>query len=126
VRIRLDPASRTPLSAQLREAIVARVVSGRLAPGERLPPVRDLAAGLAVAPNTVAKAYRELEAAGYLVGRGRRGTFVADAFPRPPEGAEAALAVDARSFAKRARQLGVPSRRAAEIVGRALRAPRDR
>jgi DNA-binding transcriptional regulator YhcF (GntR family) len=120
VRIRIDPASRTPVSVQLREALAARIVSGRLAPQERLPPVRELAAQLGLAPNTVAKAYRELESAGALVGRGRLGTFVADA-PEASSDPEASLAAAARDFAGVARRLGVPPGRALEVVRGALR-----
>ena len=121
MRIRIDPASRTPVSAQLREALAARIASGRLAPRERLPPVRDLAAQLGLAPNTVAKAYRELVSSGALVGRGRLGTFVADA--PPGTGSEAvSLAAAARDFAARARRLGVSPERAVEAVRDAVRA----
>src|SRR5829696_8993380 len=81
VRIHLDASARAPLSVQLRDGLVARIERGTLLPGERLPPVRDLAASLDVAANTVAKAYRELESSGYLVTRGRHGTFVADRLP---------------------------------------------
>jgi GntR family transcriptional regulator len=120
VRIAIDPSGRRPASEQLRDAIAARVASGRLAPGERIPPVRVLAAELGLAPNTVAKAYRELEAHGLLVGRGRRGTFVADDPRLGPVGDQVALDAAARAFARRARQLGVPPSRALAAARRAL------
>jgi DNA-binding transcriptional regulator YhcF (GntR family) len=121
MRIRLDASAKTPLSKQLRDAIAGRVERGSLAPGERLPPVRELAAELDVAPNTVAKAYRELEATGYLVTRGRHGTFVAEDLPETPTGTEASLAAAAARFARRARQLGVGEDEALRAVRRALR-----
>jgi DNA-binding transcriptional regulator YhcF (GntR family) len=120
VRVRIDPSSATPASAQLRDAIATRVRSGRLAPGERIPPVRALAAELGLAPNTVAKAYRGLETDGLLVGRGRHGTFVADDPPLGRAGDQAALEAAARAFARVARQLRVPPSRALEAVRRAL------
>jgi DNA-binding transcriptional regulator YhcF (GntR family) len=120
MRIRLDRSSSVPLSVQLREAVAARVSSGRLAPGVRVPTVREMAARLDLAPNTVAKAYRELESAGYLVGRGRRGTFVADVLPATREDAAAGLEEAAHAFAMRARQLGIPPRRAAAAARRAV------
>jgi len=120
VRIRLDPGSRTPVSVQLREALAARIASGRLAPQERLPPVRELAERLGLAPNTVAKAYRELESTGLLVGRGRLGTFVADEVPAVTHDRDASLAAAARAFVRRARQLHVPTERALEAVREAL------
>lgn len=64
--------------AQLRRQIENAVVAGDLAPGDRLPPVRQLATDLGLAPNTVAKVIRELERSGVLETRGRLGTFVAD------------------------------------------------
>jgi DNA-binding transcriptional regulator YhcF (GntR family) len=121
VRVRIDPSSATPASAQLRDEIAARVTSGRLAPGERIPPVRTLAAELRLAPNTVAKAYRELEASGYLVGRGRHGTFVADDPPEAAVDAATALEAAARAFARRARRLHVPPEAALDAARRALR-----
>jgi DNA-binding transcriptional regulator YhcF (GntR family) len=123
VRIRIDPEGRTPASVQLREAIAARIASGRLGPGDRIPPVRELADRLGLAPNTVAKAYRALEASGYLEGRGRHGTFVAAAPPGPSADGEAALEAAARTFAARAQQLGVPKDRALAVVRAAIRAP---
>jgi GntR family transcriptional regulator len=55
------------------------VASGRLMPGEQLPPVRKLAEQLLVNPNTVARAYRELETAGVLETRRGAGVFASDA-----------------------------------------------
>lgn len=61
---------------QLHDGVVAAIASGRLSPGEKLPTVRALAAERGLAPNTVAKAYKSLEEAGVIEGRGRAGTFV--------------------------------------------------
>lgn len=68
-------------AAELTSDIEQRITDGALQPGDRLPPVRALAAELGVAPNTVAVAYRRLGDRGISVGRGRMGTFVAE---RPP------------------------------------------
>jgi DNA-binding transcriptional regulator YhcF (GntR family) len=106
VRIRLDPTVREPLSEQLRSALASRIVSGRLAPGERMPTVRDLAAELDIAPNTVAKAYRDLTTAGLIAGRGRRGTLVSERLPAARGEGDARLAEAAGTYARRARQLG--------------------
>ncbi|HSJ50719.1 MAG TPA: GntR family transcriptional regulator [Actinomycetota bacterium] len=120
MRLRIDPLGPLPASTQLREALAVRITSGRLAPGTRLPPVRELAAELGLAPNTVAKAYRELGAAGYLEARGRHGTFVADELPEPPDDVERALDAAADVFAARARHLGVTRSRAVAAARRAL------
>ena len=61
----------TPPFRQLHEAVVAAIARGDLLPGQRLPTVRALAAHLSLATNTVAAAYRSLEAAGVVGGRGR-------------------------------------------------------
>lgn len=76
--VRLDASHRTPPYQQIVEQVSAAVTSGELAAWDRLPPIRQLATDLAVAPGTVARAYRELEQAGLVVTRGRRGTFVLD------------------------------------------------
>ena len=68
--------------------------------------MRGLADQLGLAPNTVARAYRDLEHEGWLEGRGRAGTFVADRLPEPPDEAEAALADAADGYLRRAGQLG--------------------
>lgn len=74
--LRIDPHAARPPYEQLREQLMAQIRQGQLSPGTTLPPVRRLASDLGLAPNTVARAYRELEAAGAVKGRGRRGTFV--------------------------------------------------
>jgi DNA-binding transcriptional regulator YhcF (GntR family) len=90
--IRLDRTSQEPLYRQI-EAFVRRAIDGgRLRPGQRLPSVRALAGQLGVGRLTVATAYEELAAQGYLVGRMGFGTIVA---AHPPEPATAA-AVPAR------------------------------
>ena len=76
--IGIDAASHTPIYQQVVEQVRALVVSGRLPAGERLPSVRGLAELLLVNPNTVARAYRELERDGVVVSRQGDGVFVAD------------------------------------------------
>jgi DNA-binding transcriptional regulator YhcF (GntR family) len=100
--VRLDQQAGAPLFDQLRTQIIEGVRDGRLTPGTRLPTVRDLAGQLGLAVNTVARAYRELEAAGVLETRGRFGTFVARVDP-----ADNAMAAAAHAFAEAARALGI-------------------
>ncbi|HEX7463798.1 MAG TPA: GntR family transcriptional regulator, partial [Actinomycetota bacterium] len=106
---------------QVRAGIARAIRLGRVPAGERLPTVRELAADLGVAVNTVAKAYRKLESDGLVAGRGRRGTFVVDVLPVPPEEAELRLAVAARAYVRRARQLGADDRTALRAARRALK-----
>lgn len=74
--VRIDPASGVPPYEQLRGQLVAQIANGELSPGTRLPPVRRLANDLGLAPNTVARTYRELEASGFVRTAGRNGTIV--------------------------------------------------
>lgn len=113
----INPESTIALHEQLRTQIIERVRSGDLAAGAKLPTVRGLAASLAVAPNTVAKAYRELEADNIIETRGRAGTFVSTHGDVTQQQAQLA----AREYADRVQQLGVPSDDALEYVTAALR-----
>lgn len=100
--LQVDPASDKPPFDQLRMAVIGAVRDGRLAPGVRLPTVREMAGQIGLAVNTVARAYRELETAGIVETRGRQGTFVARQDPT-----DAAMAEAARVYADAARALGL-------------------
>ena len=73
----VDPRSGVPIYVQLVEGVKHALTVGILRPGERLPTVRTLAEELAVAPNTVVKAYNELQRAGLIESRPGVGTVVA-------------------------------------------------
>ncbi|KOU82271.1 GntR family transcriptional regulator [Streptomyces sp. XY593] len=103
---------------QLRAQIAARARSGKLPAGFKLPTVRGLAEELGLAANTVAKAYRALEADGVIETRGRNGTFVAAA----GEGAAREAASAAQAFAERAHRLGLTEAEAIAAATAALRA----
>lgn len=128
--LRVDPSADEPPFAQLRDQITAQVAEGSLSPGDRLPTVRRLAGDLGIAPNTVARAYRELEAAGVLVGRGRAGTYVADAAGAGTGGGAGATVTADRATAHRAaaayartvRELGLSPHEALMLVRQVLRA----
>ena len=79
--IHLDRRSRQPLQRQLYDQLRAAILAGRLSPSDRLPATRTLAADLAVSRNTVAGAFDQLLAEGYLEGRVGSGTFVAGSIP---------------------------------------------
>jgi GntR family transcriptional regulator len=85
----LDHRHPTPLYAQLERGIRAAIATGRLAAGDRLPTVRELAVELKVNANTVARVYLDLERAGVLQTRRGIGTFVASGpVPAPPKRAQ--------------------------------------
>jgi DNA-binding transcriptional regulator YhcF (GntR family) len=77
----VDPELEIPPYQQVAEQIRAAIERGELIPGSPLPTVRQLAGDLGIAPNTVARAYGELQSDGWLVGDGRRGTRVAGEVP---------------------------------------------
>lgn len=78
---RVDPHSLVPPSQQLVAAVLDAIAAGELAPGDKLPSVRGLAAEALVNPNTVTKAYRDLEHLGATEGRNGSGVFVTAAGP---------------------------------------------
>jgi DNA-binding transcriptional regulator YhcF (GntR family) len=100
VDLRIDPTSTVPPFEQLRTLLARQVAEGTLPAGTRLPTVRQLATDLGLAANTVARAYKELEADGVVETQGRRGTFVGSAAlagpPNTVADAAAALATTAR------------------------------
>ncbi len=79
MHIHLSPNDGVPIYLQIVNQVKYLVASGRLAPGEELPPIRTLAEQLLINPNTVARAYRELELAGVVTKRRTTGTYVSDA-----------------------------------------------
>src|SRR6516162_879856 len=79
MQLHISSKDGAPIYEQIVNQVKYLVASGRLAPGEELPPIRVLAEQLIVNPNTVARAYRELETAGVVVKRRTAGTYVSDA-----------------------------------------------
>ena len=115
VDLRIDPAAAAPPYEQLRAALAGRIVDGTLAVGARLPTVRALAGELGLAVNTVARAYRELEAAGVVETRGRAGTVVSAG-----DDSRRRVRDAARVFAVTAHGVGVGRDEALAIVAAAL------
>ena len=83
IRFRLDASSGVPTYLQLVHQVKHAVQYGMLKPGDRLPAAREVVEDLAINPNTVLKAYRELEREGFVYSRPGAGTFVADDAPAP-------------------------------------------
>lgn len=67
-----------PIYEQIRDNLRALIISGTFSPGERMPSVRELASQLAINPNTIQRAYRELEAEGYICSSPGKGSFVGE------------------------------------------------
>jgi len=110
----IDPDSGVAPYEQLRAQIVAAVVAGDLQPGAQLPTVRRLADDLGIAPNTVARSYRELERDGVIETRGRNGSVIAGPAALGP------AADAAQAYARRAQELGLTRDAALELVRTAL------
>jgi len=112
--ITVDQNAAEPPYEQVREQIRAQVLAGELTPGTKLPTVRRLAGDLGLATNTVARAYRELEAVGIIETRGRAGSVVTGG------GVDRAVREAAHDFAEKLRSLGVGETEALELVRRAF------
>jgi DNA-binding transcriptional regulator YhcF (GntR family) len=121
VIVEVDTASAVPAYEQIRVQLATMIETGVLAPGTRLPSVRQLAADLGLAVNTAARAYHELERAGLVTSRVRHGTVVAPhrALGKPEIRRRLAEAAD--SFAAIAGHLGVTPDEALDAVRKALR-----
>src|SRR5580693_7701000 len=92
-RFRLDGSSGVPPYLQLVHQVRQSLLLGYLQEGDRLPTVKDLAADLVINPNTVVKAYRQLEHEGLAGGRPGQGTFItATSCPVPPHAQQAVRA----------------------------------
>lgn len=75
--IRLDYGDRRPIYEQIKEKLKTLIISGALKENEKIPSVRELAVTMAINPNTIQKAYKELEGDGYIYSLRAKGYFVA-------------------------------------------------
>ena len=108
LQLRISSTDGVPIYLQIVNQIKYLIASGRLNPGEELPAIRTLAERLVINPNTVARAYRELEVAGVVEKRRTNGTFVADGGSRlADEERRRILAGRVDALLAEARQLGV-------------------
>ena len=115
--IHISPHDGVPIYLQIVNQVKYLVASGRLAPGEELPAIRVLADRLTVNPNTVARAYRELEIAGVVEKRRTAGTYVSAA--RSPLARRERLKILTEridALLAEARQLGVRTDDVIELV----------
>lgn len=119
MQIQIAPGDGVPIYLQIVNQVRHLVASGRLAAGEELPPIRALAERLLINPNTVARAYRELEVAGVVTKRRTAGTFVSES-ASPLGRAERLEIVTARvdALLAEARQLGVGLGELTELIRR--------
>jgi DNA-binding transcriptional regulator YhcF (GntR family) len=112
----IDATSAVPPYEQVRSQLAQQINSGQLPVGAKLSTVRQLAQDLDIAANTVARAYRELEAAGLLETRGRAGTFVGS----NGDNGRARAAAAAADYARTVDELGISRAEGLAIIRAAL------
>src|SRR5438045_80186 len=124
MQIHIAPNDGVPIYLQIVNQLKYLVAAGRLAAGEELPPIRVLAERLLVNPNTVARAYRELEAAGVVEKRRTAGTYVS-AVGSPLAHRERLKILTERvdALVAEARQLGIDVDHVVELIRRRGAAP---
>jgi GntR family transcriptional regulator len=124
VSFHLRPDSGVPPYLQLVQQIRQAVRMGVLEVGDRLPTVKEVVAELAINPNTVQKAYRELEHEGLVEGRQGVGTFVARRPDGPPPGTHARLARGLHKWVASARAEGMDDEAMEALLRETLRGAR--
>ncbi len=120
----LDPRSGVPTYLQLVQQVRQAVNLGILRPGDQLPTVKDVVGALAINPNTVLKAYRELDREGLVVARRGVGTFVADELPSLPPDDLKGLRSSLMRWVERARAAGLDDENIAALLAETTRAER--
>jgi GntR family transcriptional regulator len=122
MQIHLNTGDGVPIYLQIVNQVKYLVASGRLAPGEEVPPIRVLAEQLLINPTTVARAYRELERAGFVTKRSTTGTFVSAAgSPLARRECMAALAERVDALLAEARQMNVGLDELLDLIRRQAR-----
>jgi GntR family transcriptional regulator len=121
----LDGRSKVNTYMQLVQQVKQALRVGMLAPGDQLPKVRDVAQSLAINPNTVLKAYRELEIEGLAEGRPGVGTFVSRSLAGESLGRQAELRGELVAWLKRAEAAGLSADDVVALVETTMRATLD-
>jgi GntR family transcriptional regulator len=113
----LDPANGVPIYRQIIQQIEYGILSGRMKSGDRLPTIRSLAVNLKINPNTIAKAYNELEIKGILVTQVGSGTYISDKKPEVEEDARLQKVGEVlRRFIQEMKDLGVDMRELIALI----------
>jgi GntR family transcriptional regulator len=126
IGFRLDPASGVPTYLQLVHQVEQALRVGYLTEGDRLPTVKEAVETLAINPNTVLKAYRELEHRSLAVGKPGQGTFIAGTLRRVGLAEQEALRTSLLGWLRAAEEAGLDSDGIAALIGATLRDFLDR
>jgi GntR family transcriptional regulator len=121
ITFRLDPASGVPTYIQLVQQVEQALRLGYLKRGDRLPKVREVVAALAINPNTVLKAYKELETKGLTSGRPGQGTFISGAVAQSTLPELAVLRCSLRDWFEQANAAGLDEDGIVALVTSSLR-----
>ncbi|MBH1936138.1 GntR family transcriptional regulator [Streptomyces sp. AV19] len=120
VEFRIDRRSGVATYLQIVQQVKQALRLGLLAPGDKLPTAREVVAATAINPNTVLKAYRELDREGLVEGRPGLGTFVRRSLARPGASAGSPLRAELAAWAEHARAAGLDREDAAALVSAVL------
>lgn len=121
MKIFVDTRSGVPIYKQIIQQIEKGIMGGLYKPGDQLPTVREVALELTINPNTVARAYRELEHLGVIESVQGRGTFISSDLPRPSgEDKEMIIKEKIEALIRDARQLNVSTDKLKKMFKKAL------
>jgi GntR family transcriptional regulator len=123
IEFHLDTRSGVPTYLQLVQQVTQALRLGILQPGDQLPTVKEVVGRLAINPNTVLKAYRELDLNGLVEGRRGQGTFVSSHVPPVPPDDVKALRTSLQRWIERARVAGLDDENLATLFHDTLRPP---
>lgn len=121
IEFELDRRSGMATYAQLVQQVRRAIRLGVLEPGDQLPTAREVVAKLSINPNTVLKAYRELEREGLVQGRPGQGTFVQRSLGGPPLGPDSQLRRELIHWVRKARESGLDTDAMGAVFAEALR-----
>lgn len=113
--------SQRPIYAQIIERVQLDIVTGRYAPGSRLPSVRELAAQAAVNPNTMQKALSELETSGLIYTQRTSGRFVTEDILRIRQAKQRLASMQVRDFIRKMQELGMSREEVTELFQEIVR-----
>lgn len=122
ISFRIETRSGVPPYLQLVQQVKQALRMGVLAAGDQLPTVKEVVGAVAVNPNTVLKAYRELERDGLVQGRAGQGTFVLARPPGPPPGTHTRLGRSLAQWVRSAREAGLDDEAIESLLRVTLRA----
>jgi GntR family transcriptional regulator len=123
IEFHLDAKSGVPTYLQLIQQVQQALRLGLLQPGDQLPTVKEVVGSLAINPNTVLKAYRELDLDGLVEGRRGQGTFVSSHLPALPPDEVKTLRTSLQRWIERARAAGLDEDTMAALFADTVRPP---